>query len=334
MAADKELLQDKIKTHLHETVDVADENAKYDASIKEVLADKQILARILKYTLEEFAECEIEEIIQEMDDPLVSKLRMEPGQTNRQAPKVQKLSEEDNVPGEGKIFYDIRFSVYHGTAKIKILINIEAQMSTRKNKLGYELDNRMIYYLGRMISAQKEVEFTHSDYDDLKHVRSIWICMDGADDEDSISRIRLRQEPVFGKASDLRNLDKVVGVMIRIRANENAEESKNILIGMLEELLRKESIEKKKEKLAGNYGLIMTQEIERRMGEMCNWSQAIAEREFKKGLESGIEQGIEQGECRLNELYRLLVKNDRIDDMIKATTDEDFRMVLYAEFRL
>ena len=49
--------------------------AKYDASVKEVLADKQILARILKYTLDEFADSEIEEIIREMDEPQVSKIR-------------------------------------------------------------------------------------------------------------------------------------------------------------------------------------------------------------------------------------------------------------------
>ena len=29
-----------------------------------------------------------------------------------------------------------------------------------------------------MISAQKSVEFDNSDYDNIKPVRSIWICMD------------------------------------------------------------------------------------------------------------------------------------------------------------
>ena len=332
MATDQVRLQEN--TYLSNAVEVTYDKAKYDASIKEVLADKQILARILKYTLEEFEEDDIDDIIRELDEPVVSRVRMEPGQTNTPTSKVHKTSEEDTVSGEGKIFYDIRFSVFHGTQKIKILINIEAQMSTKKSKLRYELDNRMIYYLGRMISAQKEVEFASFNYDDLKHVRSIWICMDGADDEDSISRICLRQESVFGKLADLHNLDKVVGVMIRLRANENVEESKNKLISMLEELLRKEAAHIKKKKLADKYGLIMTRETERRVSEMCNWSEAIAEREYNKGLKSGIERGIEQGESRLNELNRLLVKNDRIDDMIKATTDEAFRMVLYAEFQL
>lgn len=332
MATDQVRLQEN--TYLSNVVEVTFDKAKYDASIKEVLADKQILARILKYSLEEFEEYDIDEIIRELDEPVVSRVRMEPGQTNASTSKVQKTSEEDTVPGEGQVFYDIRFSVFHGVQKIKILINIEAQMSTKKSKLHYELDNRTIYYLGRMISAQKEVEFAGSNYDDLKHVRSIWICMDGADDEDSISRICLRQESVFGKPADLHNLDKVVGVMIRLRANENVEESKNKLISMLEELLRKEAAHIKKKKLADKYGLIMTRETDRRVSEMCNWSEAIAEREYNKGLKSGIERGIEQGESRLNELNRLLVKNDRIDDMIKATTDEAFRMVLYAEFQL
>ena len=50
-----------------------------------------------------------------------------------------------------------------------------------------------------MISAQKEVEFAKSDYDNLKPVRSIRICMDAGDNEDSINRIRFVQDTVFGK---------------------------------------------------------------------------------------------------------------------------------------
>ena len=89
-----------------------------------------------------------------------------------------------------------------------------------------------------MISAQKEVEFVNSNYDDLKAVRSIWICMDSADDEDSINRIRLTQENLYGKEPNFDSLDKVQGVIIRLRTNENTQTSKNKLIAMLEELLR------------------------------------------------------------------------------------------------
>lgn len=183
--------------------------------------------------------------------------------------------------------YNIRCSVYLGENLIKILINIEAQKSTNPSKLGYHLDNRIIFYLGRMISAQKEVEFQNSRYDDLKAVRSIWICMDSADDEDSINRIRFKQENVYGKQIQLDNIDKVQGVIIRIRANENADTSKNRLIAMLEELLKKDSPEQKKRKLQDEYDIVMDVETERRVNTMCNISEFFIERYLEQGIEKG-----------------------------------------------
>ena len=47
--------------------------------------------------------------------------------------KIQKTSEEDQVIGEGEIYFDIRFSVYLGAELIKILINIEKELE----KMGY-----------------------------------------------------------------------------------------------------------------------------------------------------------------------------------------------------
>ena len=313
-----------METYLSQTIDIVNDNARYDTSVKEVLADKQVLARILKYSLTEFRDDEIDDIMNNMDTPVISKVRMEPGQTNLN--KIEKTSEEDNIPGEGKIFYDIRFSVFRGDEQIKFLINIEAQKSSDENKLGYQLDNRIIYYLSRMVSAQKEVEFTKSNYNDLKHVRSIWICMDSEDDEDSINRICLSQETVFGKEMPLSNLAKVVGVIIRLRKNEDAAESKNILIAMLEELLKKDAADVKKHKLVEQYGLIMNDETGRRLDVMCNLSEVV--------MEKGIEKGIEKGETRLNNLYRLLVEQNRIDDLQKAIANEEYRSALYAEFNL
>ena len=54
---------------------------------------------------------------------------------------------------------------------------------------------------------------------------------------------------MFGKKMNLDNLDKVQGVIIRLRKNEDAETSKNVLIAMLEELIKRDSAEAKKKKL-------------------------------------------------------------------------------------
>ncbi|WP_022765845.1 hypothetical protein [Butyrivibrio sp. XPD2006] len=282
-----------METNIAQAVDITYERARYDESVKELLADKQILARILKYTLDEFKDTDIKIIISNIDEPEVSKVRLEPGHTNTD--KIKKSSEEDNVLGEGKIFFDIRFSVYCGDDLIKVLINIEAQKSSDVSKLGYHLDNRIIYYLGRMISSQKEVEFSKSDYDNLKAVRSIWICMDAGDNEDSIIRMNLTQESIFGSCMNLPNIDKVQGVIIRLRSNENSRESKNALIAMLEELLRKEEASIKKKHLSERYGLEMATDTAEKVNVMCNLSEVVLEKGIEKGIDSTIENMLTSG---------------------------------------
>ena len=50
----------QIETNLAQVIDITNDRARYDESVKQLLADKQILARILKYTLEEFKDFRIE----------------------------------------------------------------------------------------------------------------------------------------------------------------------------------------------------------------------------------------------------------------------------------
>ena len=201
---------------------------------------------------------------------------------------------------------------------------------------GYHIDNRIIFYLARMISAQKEVEFTHSEYDNLKDVRSIWICMDSADDEDSINRIVFTQETVYGKQMQLDNIHKVQGIIIRLRENENAEESKNVLIAMLEELLKKEEAENKKQKLQNEYGVEMSIELTRKVEHMCNLSQVVLEHGEERGIKIGETRGIKIGETRgenkLGNLISKLMTAGRNDDALKAASDEEARKKFYKEF--
>lgn len=308
-----------METNLSNAIDITSEAAKYDASVKEVLADKQILARILKYTLEEFLDMSLEEIMKNMEEPVISNMRMEPGQTN--FTKVEKRAEEDSVPGEGKIYYDIRFVVYLKEEMIKFLINIEAQKSTKQSSLGYHLDNRIIYYLARMISSQKEVEFTKSNYDDMKSVRSIWICMDANADEDSINRIRFTQESVYGKKMELPNIDKVQGIIVRLRSRDDVEVSKNYLIAMLEELLRKEAAKEKKKKLQEEYGLVMSEETERRVNVMCNLSEVMIE----KGREEGTVTGMEMGEVLklIEQVCKKMQKGKTVEEIAESLEEPE-----------
>ena len=201
----------------------------------------------------------------------------------------------DNIPGEGKIFFDIRFTAYHKKTEMKFLINLEAQRSSDPGKLGYHLENRIIFYLARMISAQKQTEFYRSDYDNLKKVRSIWLCLDNSEDGDSIEEISLNRNTVFGNKENPYDIDLMRGIIINVRNGEIIKDSQNTLISMLEKLLSDTGVEEKKRVLTEEYGMIMTTELEGRMQTMCNWSEAIMERAMEKGIEKGIEKGMEKG---------------------------------------
>lgn len=78
--------------------------------------------------------------------------------------------------------------------------------------------------------------------------------------------------------------------MIHIRSGENLEDSKNILISMLEKLFSDMDVKEKKRILTREYGLVMTTELEGRIQTMCNLSENIEARGIEKGIEKGIEQ--------------------------------------------
>lgn len=265
------------ETHLSQAIEAASlSGVEYDTNIKYLLADKQILARILKYTLQEFQDMNISDVIPCIGDDIEIGTRpLDPGLSN--LGRASLANTEDNVPGEGKIFYDIRFTVHIKKSEIKILINVEAQRSSDSAKLGYYLENRIIFYLARMVSAQKQTEFFHSDYDSLCPVRSIWICMDAEDDEDSIEEIGLSRKTVFGNKRKPHDTDLMKGIIVNVRNGENLVKSQNSLIALLEELLSGADTAEKKKILSTEYGMIMTEELEGRLQNMCNLSQNIIE---------------------------------------------------------
>ncbi len=305
-------------TNLAQAIEATNDiGSAYDTNIKFLLADKQILARILKYTIKEFQDMEIPDIINSIGDDITTGTKpVDPGLSN--LGQIKRTDTEDNIPGEGKIFYDIRFTAYHSKEEIKFLINIEAQQSSDPKKLGYHLENRILFYLARMISAQKQTEFFHSDYDNIKRVRSIWICLNKENDGDSIEEITLDRKAIFGTQKNPYNIDLMKGIIVNIRNRTDMKSSKNILISMLENLLLQTNIEKKKRVLTEEYGMIMTTELEGRIQTMCNLSEYIE----TKGIEKGIEKE------RLNAIERMIRANATREQIISfGYTEEELATV-------
>ena len=283
------------ETYISKTLSaLGDGVAKVDEKIKALLADKQILARILKYSVEDFKEYDILEIINRIEEVEILKVPVDAGLSHKSKSEFGKISgsnTEDNVPGEGVIYYDIRFNVTKGKKRIKVLINIEAQATTSVSTLGYHIENRMTYYLSRMISAQKEQEFFGSDYDKIKEVISIWICMDARKNEDSIIEYQLRPEVKFGEDIHPKEITLLRGILIKIRGVKNMTQSKNKLIEMLEYVIADHSAEEKKNYLKNECGIEMTKELERKveaMGE--SMGRAILQGMLEGAWDKGVEQ--------------------------------------------
>ena len=283
------------ETYISKTLSaLGDGVAKVDEKIKALLADKQILARILKYSVEDFKEYDILEIINRIEEVEILEVPVDAGLSHKSKNEFGKIfgsNTEDNVPGEGVIYYDIRFNITKGKKRIKVLINIEAQATTSVSRLGDHIENRMTYYLSRMISAQKEQEFFGSDYDKIKEVISIWICMDARKNEDSIIEYQLRPEVKFGENIHPEEINLLKGILIKIRGGKNMTQSKNKLIEMLEYVIADHSAEEKKNYLKNECGVEMTKELERKveaMGE--SMGRAILQGMLEDAWDKGVAQ--------------------------------------------
>ena len=283
------------KTNLSVSIETIDEKIRrYNESVCTMLADPQVLANILVNLMEEFSGWSIPDMIDAIGDIEIRKRYVNPGYSNLGRnvgdPTV------DIVPGEGEIRYDIRFVVRYGDVEKRLLINIEAQNNASVSRLKYHIENRIQYYLARMMSAQKNTEFVNDNYDDIKKCVSIWICMDAKADEDSITKYSFKSDSLYGNNTSFGPFDKMEAYIVHIRNSENVEESKNKLINMLEIILSSKKKETVKKLLQDKHHMLMEiAETEKEVNQMCNLGEALYERALQEGLERGIEQGLERG---------------------------------------
>ena len=206
----------KVENMLAKNITAIGVNASYDSACKRLLANKVILAWIMKSCLEEYANCSIQEIMEQYieGEPDIGQVPVNMDEKVL-SEQIETASVEDNSVYEGTVSYDIRFYANTpGTGeRNRLIINIEAQNDFYP---GYPIVKRGIYYCSRMISSQYGVEFTESHYDRIKKVYSIWICMNPPKyRRNSINRYFIKEEKLIGDVSERKeNYDLITTVMI------------------------------------------------------------------------------------------------------------------------
>ena len=293
----------KQSTNLEKTLHSISGNPKLDRAVKEILADPQVISRILKRVTKEFEDEDIDDIMNAIEGkPAISDVPVDTGLTNsdnkqQETRKLETDSTESNVQNEGLYYFDIKFSAKVPDKKIldfgiRIIVDVEGQYQYHTK---YDIVMRGLFYASRMMSAQSGREFVGEDFDKLRKVYSIWICMDPPDyAANSIVRFGTKPEVICGSFP----IDKIEAMkydlmdVVLIFLSTEKTPDKDVLCGMLEVLLDENlTKEDRLQQLESDYGMKRTIELEKEMDSMCNYSVGIAQKNYLRGIDKGKNEG-------------------------------------------
>lgn len=323
-----------MSTELKNAVKAADAIPQYDMCVKRLLAEKNIIANILVNAVDVYKGMVPEDVVPYIEgEPYISMMPVEPGLTNtareENGQRVIGLNTENQEIHEGLIKFDIIFYAWEPIktdlaaseeapaeknkgALNKIILNVEAQ---KNNPTEYKIINRAVFYVGRLISSQKERDFVNSHYDDIQSVYSIWVCMNM--EENSLSHIHLTQEDLVGKNQWKGNLNLMNIIMIGLSEELPGPEEGYELHRLLGALLsQKLTVEEKLTIMETEYHIPVEENLRKDVNVMCNLGEGIEEK--------AIAIGEAKTEARL---VGNMHKNGFTAEQIAAATDMDIKDV-------
>ena len=314
-----------MNTELKSAVMATDRDAQYDNSAKRLIAHKFILARILVKTVEEFKGMDPLEVAALIEGlPYISAVPVEPGLTNavhfQNGQRLVGFNTENQELNEGLVRFDIVFYVRMKDGLSQIIINVEAQKDEPSD---YEILNRAVFYVSRLVSSQKERDFENSSYDDIKSVYSIWICMNM--EENTMSHIHLTKEDLIGSYEWKGNLDLLNIIMIGLAKELPEHDETYELHRLLGALLSRElTIDEKLDIIGNEYDIPLEENFRKDMSTMCNLSQGVKEEGIAIGRREGLEEGRREGHA---ELITKMYKNGLSIEQIASATDKTIEEV-------
>ena len=308
-----------MNTEIANAVNAAGDKAQYDTRVKRLLAQKSILAHILVKTVDEFKGMKPEDVVKYIEgEPSISVVPVEPGLANMEktdatGQRIVGLNTENAEINEGLVRFDIIFYVRmpsivgRKNGLSQIIVNIEAQ---KDEPTEYKILNRAIFYVSRLISSQKERDFVNTNYDDIKQVFSIWICMNM--DDNSLSHIHLTKDEMLKPCNWKGNLDLLNIVLIGITNEIPEHDEKYEMHRLIGALLSSELKEQEKlDIIEHEYNIPTSKEFREDVRIMCNLSTGIEERATEKTSEKFI----------LN-MYKKGYTLDQIADVAETGVDE------------
>lgn len=276
-----------MNTEIKNAVKATNRDAQYDDSAKRLLGNKSILAHILVKTVDEFKGMnpkEAESYIEGL--PYISTVPIESGLTNiakeNEGKRIVGFNSESSEKNEGLIRFDI------------------------------------VFYVSRLVSSQKERDFVNTNYDDIKRVFSIWVCMNMK--ENSMGHVHLTYDKLLGDYLYEGNLDLLNIVMLGISNELPEHDEKYELHRLLGALLSKDLSENEKLKIIETeYHIPIEDQIRKDVNIMCNLSQGIKE----EGIAIGEARGEARGKAEIIiNMYKKGISLEKIAEIAEKSIEE------------
>jgi hypothetical protein len=266
-------------TEIANAVIAAGEKAQYDIMAKKLLSHKHILAHILVAVVDEFKEMKPKDVIQYIEgDPYVNAVPVEPGLTNKKdvdenGKTIVGMNTEDSEINESLVRFDIIFYVRMKNSIAKMIINVEAQ---KKDPTDYDILNRATFYVCRMVSSQKDRDFSGMQYNDILPVYSIWICMNMK--EDSLNHYHFTNDVILGNErwKGKQNVFNIVMIGLAKKSPEKSREHE--LHRLLRTLLSKNMPLKERFKIfEEEYDIPMQSDLGKDVSNVSNLGEGLVE---------------------------------------------------------
>lgn len=279
-------------TEIKSAVNAADKDAQYDERAKRLLGNKIILAHILVKTVDEFKGMNPKDVVSYIEgEPFTGVVSVEPGLTNdkkeKNGQRIVGLNTENAEINEGFIRFDIIFYVRMKDGISQVIVNVEAQ---KDEPTSYHILNRAVFYVSRLVSSQKERDFVRTNYNDIKRVFSIWVCMNMV--ENSMDYVHLTDDKLLGSYPWKGGLDLLNIVLIGIASELPEHDDKYELHRLLSTLLSMEmSVDEKLGIIEKEYSIAVDDRIREDVSEMCNLSQGIKDNTLAEVIMTMHEKG-------------------------------------------
>ncbi len=302
---------------------IRDAEGSMDEKCHDIFMNKEILAPILKQTIEEYRDLTVEEIQSLIDEASISKVESVSEYAGAKNVKIEPIDTALKSVSDKSIYFDVFFKAALPKDKqTKVSFQLYVDIEPQGNYyVGYPLTKRSIYYVARSLARQLGVLSGETDYGKLQKCYSIWICYDPKIPKklkNTACRYSFTREDIYGTVEeDETNYDLMEVVMVMLDTSADTDFK---LLDYLKGVLTYD-----KEKIIEQAGPL-SQQAEKEVEAMSGVGSMIRHLGREEGIKEGIKEGKTEGLKALvkslkafikdfNQLYAAVVENEEYADM-------------------